>query len=182
MKYLIFSDIHGSAQTTEQILNIFKKEKCDKMIILGDYIYHGPRNPLTQQYNAMKVAELLNAYKDEIIGVRGNCDSEVDQMVLDFPCRNDYALICDNGINIFSTHGHVYGPNDLPTLKPIDLFLYGHTHVCEINKEGNTVVCNPGSITLPRGGNPPSYAIYENKNLTIYNFDTNEVIKILVLE
>lgn len=181
MKYLIFSDIHGSAETTEQILNIFKEKKCDQMIILGDYIYHGPRNPLTQQYNSMKVAELLNAYKDKIIGVRGNCDSEVDQMVLDFPCGNDYALICDNGVNIFATHGHIYGPSNLPTFTSIDLLLYGHTHVYEISKKDDTILCNPGSITLPRGGNPPTYAIYENRNLTIYDFNTDEALKSITI-
>lgn len=168
MKYLIFSDIHGSATRTQEIVNIFQKEMCDRMIILGDVLYHGPRNPLPEGHNPKEVVTLLNDYKDEIICVRGNCEAEVDQMVLAFPCLGDYTVIVDEGIRLFATHGHLYSPEHLPPLVKGDIFLYGHTHLWEIRDQEGIIICNPGSISLPKEGRPATYATYEKGCLSIY--------------
>lgn len=168
MKYLIFSDIHGSATRTKEVLDIFQKEMCDRMIILGDVLYHGPRNPLPEGHNPKEVVTLLNDYKDEIICVRGNCEAEVDQMVLAFPCLGDYTIVVDEGVRLFATHGHHYNPQQLPPLTKRDVFLYGHTHLWEIREQEGIVICNPGSISLPKEGRPATYAIYEKGHLSVY--------------
>ena len=129
MKYLIASDIHGSAYYCRKVLEQFEKEAADKIILLGDILYHGPRNDLPKEYNPKAVTEMLNSVKDKIFCVRGNCEAEVDQMVLDFPVLADYALLCEQGTMIFITHGHLYNLADLPKIGPKDILLHGHTHV-----------------------------------------------------
>lgn len=169
MKYLIISDIHGSLPRLQQVLNFYEKTQCNMLCILGDILNYGPRNGLPDGLNPKGIAELLNHFTDPIIAVRGNCDSEVDQMLLDFPIMADYALIADNGKTLFLTHGHIYNENNLPKGK-FDAFFYGHTHLWKLEKQEMSL-CNTGSITFPKGGNPPTFATYENKNISIYQLN-----------
>lgn len=172
MKYLIISDIHGSLKATQKFLEIFEKEKCDKIICLGDILYHGPRNILLDDYNPKAVIALLNPLADKILACRGNCDAEVDQMVLDFPCQADYTYIVEDGISILANHGHL----NIST-KTYDIALYGHTHIQQLyQKEDGLVVCNPGSVSLPKENSPKGYAIYQNRTIAIFNLDTEEKI------
>lgn len=177
MKYLIFSDCHGSKTRVEQVLEVFKKEKCDRMIILGDVLYHGPRNPLPEGHDPKGVVTLLNEYSDQIICIRGNCDTEVDQMVLDFPCLAEYTIIVEEGKTIFATHGHHYNPENLPKLSPCSAFLYGHTHLWELEEKDNILICNPGSISLPKENRPATYAILENSKISIFNFSGEKLVE-----
>lgn len=169
MKYLIISDIHGSLPRLQQVLDFYEKAQCNMLCILGDILNYGPRNGLPDGLNPKGIAELLNHFTDPFIAVRGNCDSEVDQMLLDFPIMADYALIADNGKTLFLTHGHIYNENNLPKGK-FDAFFYGHTHLWKLEKQEMSL-CNTGSITFPKGGNPPTFATYENKNISIYQLN-----------
>jgi putative phosphoesterase len=168
MKYLICSDLHGSAAAGERLIQRFNEHKCDLMILLGDLLNFGPRNPFPERYSPPQVAELLNGNKDKIIAVRGNCDSEVDQMMFEFPMMADYALIVDEGKRIFATHGHLYNPQNMP-LGKTDFFLYGHTHVRHLEKVGETLICNPGSVSMPKDALAPSYAIYEKGEIKVFD-------------
>ena len=134
MKYFIASDIHGSAYYCQKLTEAYKKEKADKMILLGDILYHGPRNDLPKDYNPKSVIKMLNAIKDDILCVRGNCDAEVDQMVLEFPILADYAIISEGSKSIYITHGHIYNETSLPPIKNGDVLLHGHTHVAGCTK------------------------------------------------
>ncbi len=176
MKYLITSDIHGSASALRQILEHFDAMHCDMLCLLGDFLNYGPRNGLPEGLDAPGVADLLNARKDCIVAVRGNCDSEVDQMLLDFPMLADYALLVDDGVKLFLTHGHLFQPGVRPALS-IDAFFAGHTHLWLLEKsEEGIACCNCGSPTFPKGGNPPTFAVYENKTITVYTID-GEILK-----
>jgi putative phosphoesterase len=166
MRYLICSDLHGSAVATERVLARFGELGCDYLVLLGDLLNFGPRNPFPEGYAPPRVAELLNGYKDKIIAVRGNCDSEVDQMLFEFPMMADYALIVDEGTRIFATHGHIFSPQKMP-VGPTDIFLYGHTHFRHLEKVNETLLCNPGSVALPKDGLLPSIAIYEKGEIKI---------------
>ena len=159
MKLLIASDIHGSAKWCAKLLERFNKEQADKLLLLGDILYHGPRNPLPDEYAPAKVFEMLNAVADKIIAVRGNCDSEVDQMVLAFNVSSDYATVCDGKINLVLSHGH----RIVPPMDKACVFLTGHTHVPlnSLEKEG-FVHLNPGSVSLPKENSPHGYILYEN--------------------
>ncbi len=170
MKYLICTDIHGSAAATGRVIARFNEHNCDYIILLGDILNFGPRNPFPEEYSPPKVAKLLNEYKDKIIGVRGNCDSEVDQMMLEFPMMGDYALIVDEGVKIFATHGHIYCPENMP-VGSVDVFLYGHTHVRHLEKVGETLICNPGSASMPKDKLAPSFAIYEKKGIKVLDLE-----------
>lgn len=178
MKLLLASDTHGSFYYTKILIETFLKEKADKLVLLGDILYHGPRNPLTKDYNPMKVANLLNEYREQIICVRGNCDSEVDQMVLDFPMMSDYTQLVVDNYQFFLTHGHLYQPSDLPNSDKT-IFVFGHIHVPVLEKR-NVYVLNPSSIALPKENNPSTYAIYENHMIQIKTFD-NVIVKELKL-
>lgn len=171
MRTMIISDLHGSEQTTRQALKYFGELNCDRLLILGDILYHGPRNPIPQGHNPQGVVELLNPLKDKIIAVRGNCEAEVDQMLLEFPCMADYALIEEEGIRIFATHGHLYNPGKLPFLPTGALFLYGHTHLWEVCREKGITICNPGSITLPKQGREATFAIYEAGIISVHRLE-----------
>ena len=181
MRALILSDIHGSALAAKQALTFFEKFNCDKIFLLGDTLYHGPRNPLPAGHGPMGVVEALAPYKDRIVAVRGNCDAEIDLMMLDFPIENEYTIVEDNGFNLFLSHGHIYIPECFPrnalesiestgaaqstqSQKPqIDAYLYGHTHVWKLEKNFRDVlIVNPGSTSLPKGGNPPTFGLYES--------------------
>lgn len=175
MKYMIASDIHGSAYYCEKMLEALEKEKADRLVLLGDLLYHGPRNDLPRDYAPKKVIAMLNAVKDRIYSVRGNCDAEVDQMVLDFPVLADYCILDVEGMLIYCSHGHVYHENHLPPLKKGDVFLQGHTHVLQAEKRENYTILNPGSVSLPKEGNIPTYAILENGLFAIRGFDGQAV-------
>lgn len=178
MKLLICSDIHGDLDSMEKILKAYCDESADKILILGDLLYHGPRNDLPETYAPKKVIELLNANKENILTVRGNCDTEVDQMVLNFPILADYAILSLDGLTVFATHGHHHNTETPPPLKSGDILLHGHTHVLKIEEFGseNTYI-NPGSAALPKNNNPRTYMVYENRKFTIKTFDKEIVLE-----
>ncbi len=158
MKLLIASDIHGSAKWCSQLLERFNEEKADKLLLLGDILYHGPRNPLPDEYAPMKVFEMLNDIADKIIAVRGNCDSEVDQMVLDFNVSSDYATVSDGKVNLILSHGH----RVIPPMGKGDVYLTGHTHVpLNVVESEGYVHLNPGSVSLPKENSAHGYILYE---------------------
>ncbi len=175
MKWFIASDIHGSAYWCRKMLESYKAEKADRMLLLGDVLYHGPRNDLPQEYAPKAVIEMLNNIKNEIISVRGNCDTEVDQMVLEFPVLADYAYITDESTTIFATHGHVYNTSKLPPMKNGDILLHGHTHVpvCEVH-EWYTYI-NPGSVSIPKENSHHGYITLENRTFTWKDFEGNTI-------
>lgn len=178
MRYLIASDIHGALPAAEALAACFREEGADRLLLLGDLLYHGPRNPLPEGYAPAEVAKLLNGYADRITAVRGNCDSEVDQMVLDFPCLGDYALVVDGGTTLMLTHGHLDLARVVRGLPPGSFVFSGHTHVKGIGPEvapacvknitaeafptqTEATFVNPGSIGHPKDGSA-SYALWEN--------------------
>ena len=166
MKYLIVSDIHGSCRRLEQVLDFFESEHYDMLVILGDIINYGPRNGLPEGLDAMGIVERLNALANKIVAVRGNCDSEVDQMLLKFPCLADYLVMVVADKRIFLTHGHKYHPENRTPLG-CDAFFYGHTHLQELYKaEDGVLICNTGSITFPKGRNVPTFATID-EDLTV---------------
>ena len=176
MKILICSDIHGDYEAASKTIEVFENEGCERLIILGDILYHGPRNDLPENYAPKKVISLLNEYKDRILAVRGNCDTEVDQMVLDFPVLADYALLLDGEKKFFLTHGHNFNLDNPPPLCKGDVLLHGHTHVLKIEPFGNkNYYINPGSVSLPKESNPKTFAIYENGELRIVDFDKKTI-------
>ena len=160
MKLLIASDIHGSACWCEKLLHLAQREQPDKLILLGDVLYHGPRNDLPLGYAPKQVIAMLEPWKDKILCVRGNCEAEVDQMVLPFPCMATYSQLLVDGRTFFLTHGHHYDPDRLPPLKQGDVFLYGHTHVKLDRMRGEVRCLNPGSVSIPKDGSH-SCLIYE---------------------
>ena len=172
VKWLIASDIHGDAECAEKLVARYRESGAQKLVLLGDILYHGPRNDLPSGYAPKKVIEILNAVKDEILCVRGNCDTEVDQMVLSFPVLADYAYLCADGISFFVTHGHKFNTGALPPLKKGDILLHGHTHIPAFEPFGNeNIYVNPGSVSIPKESSAKSYIIYENKTLTFCNLD-----------
>ena len=162
MKILIASDIHGSAYYCRKLLEAWDRENPDKTVLLGDLLYHGPRNELPKEYDPKQVIPLLNDRRDSLLCVRGNCDTEVDQMVLQFPILADYAWIAADGCSLFATHGHVYHPDHLPPLREGEILLYGHTHVPAWENRGGFRCFNPGSVSIPKGGSQPGYMLYED--------------------
>ena len=171
MKYLIASDIHGSAYYCEKLLNRFKEEKADRLLLLGDLLYHGPRNDLPKGYAPKEVIELLNVHKDVIICVRGNCEAEVDQMVLDFPVMAESCMLSEGRQLIMATHGHIYNLENPPKLKKGDILLHGHTHV-PANVETDTFrYLNPGSVAIPKEGSVHSYMTLEDGQFTWKDLD-----------
>ncbi len=168
MRLLIASDIHGDIESAERIIELFKEERCDKLLLLGDLLYFGPRNQLTDSYNPQAVIKLLNQYKRDILAVRGNCDAEVDQMVLDFPIMADYCYLLLDGLSVFATHGHHHTMDNPPPLRKGEILLHGHTHVIKCVEFGDeNYYLNPGSPTYPKEGNPKTYMIYENRCFTV---------------
>lgn len=164
MKLMIASDIHGSAYFCERLLEAFDQETADRMLLLGDILYHGPRNDLPRGYAPKQVLEMLNAVKTCLFCVRGNCDTEVDQMVLEFPILADYCLLTAGERLIYATHGHRYNLNALPPLQPGDILLHGHTHVPAWERFGDgNLYLNPGSVSIPKNGSPNGYMILENR-------------------
>lgn len=154
MKILIASDIHGSAYYCEKLLDAFAREKADKLLLLGDLLYHGPRNNLPHGHDPKGVIAMLNSLASKILCVRGNCDCEVDQMVLDFPIMAEHCILQMGSRMIFATHGHHYTEKNPPSLSCGDILLTGHTHIAACNVHDNFVYCNPGSVSLPKGDAP----------------------------
>jgi len=180
MRYLFASDIHGSLPALEAVLRVFEAGKYDLLCLLGDHLNYGPRNGLPEGLDPQAVAERLNPLADRIVAVRGNCDSEVDQMLLHFPLLADYALLVDGDKRFFLTHGHVYSPAQLPP-PGFDVLLCGHTHLCRLERlEAGPVLCNTGSPTFPKSGNPPTLATYENGTLALRRTD-GEILQSLII-
>ena len=178
MKLMFASDIHGDIARAKQVFEIYEREGAQKLILLGDLLYFGPRNTLTDGYNPQAVIKLLNENKEKLLCVRGNCDAEVDQMVLPFPILAEYAHFVWDGVRVFATHGHHHNPENLPPmLKKGDVFLYGHTHLYEARRDKKGILLlNPGSVSLPKGGNEKTYMIYEDHRFSILTLDGDETI------
>ncbi|MCP4118835.1 MAG: phosphodiesterase [Desulfobacteraceae bacterium] len=178
MKLMFIADIHGDRQCLAQALEMFQTEEADYLLVLGDALYHGPRNPIPGGYDPKAACELLNRFRDKIIAVRGNCDSEVDQMVLTYPMMGDYAMVLDQGRRFFLTHGHRY-PVAQASLGPGDVYAYGHIHypVCEQNDEG-VFVFNPGSISMPKNQSVRSYGIYGNSTLSVKDLEGRTLLSL----
>ncbi len=166
MKLIIASDIHGSAFWCGKLMEVIEAEQPDKVVLLGDLLYHGPRNDLPRDYAPKKVIPMLSSLKEKIIAVRGNCEAEVDQMVLPFPCLADYALLNCDGLTMYLTHGHHANPNSLPPLEQGTVFLYGHTHVKQDAVVEGIRCINPGSVSIPKDGSH-SCMVYENGTFTV---------------
>lgn len=169
MKLFIASDIHGSAYWCKKMVDAFKNSGAEKLILLGDILYHGPRNDLPRDYAPKEVISMLNPLKNYILCVRGNCDTEVDQMVLDFPVLADYAWICCDGKQIFATHGHKFNCENLPPLNNGDILLHGHTHVPIIKKYDDFTYVNPGSVSIPKENSDHSYLILSDGEFKFYS-------------
>ncbi len=162
MKILFMGDLHGSAPRTRQLLDVAEKHHVDMIALLGDILYHGPRNPMTEGYDPKSTAQMLNQWKHRIVAVRGNCDGEVDQTLLEFPMRSDFAWLVVEGKRIFLTHGHLWNPESLPPLVPGDVFAYGHVHYPSARMENGIHIWNPGCPCLPKDGSVAGYGMYEN--------------------
>ena len=171
MKLMIASDLHGSAYYTQALLRRMEDEKPAKLVLLGDILYHGPRNDLPEGYAPKKVIAMLNPLASSIIAVRGNCEAEVDQMVLNFPVMADYALIEAENRMIFATHGHIYNENNLPPLAKGSVLLHGHTHVPKCVEHEDYVCMNPGSVSIPKEGSWHGYMTLENGKLRWLDLD-----------
>lgn len=174
MKFLIASDIHGSAYFAKELMKRFEAEACDRMLLLGDILYHGPRNDLPKDYAPKAVIEMLNSVSDRILSVRGNCDSEVDEMVLDFPVLADYALVSVGDRTLFLTHGH---KNVEKARTNGNIILSGHTHIPECLEENGVVMINPGSVSIPKENSPYSYMTFDGSEFLWKNIETGEVYK-----
>lgn len=170
MKYLILSDIHGCRPALEKALAFGDAHGCNQILIIGDILNYGPRNRIPEGIDAPGIVALLNERADRIVAVRGNCDAEVDQMLLQFPCLADYALLIDEGKRFILTHGHKYSDDNLPPGR-YDAVITGHTHLWKLEQKDGTTYLNTGSITFPKGGNPPTLATYAGGLLTVYTLD-----------
>ena len=174
MKWLIASDIHGDSACCKSLLEVFEKENADRLLLLGDLLYHGPRNDLPEGYDPKAVIALLNAEKEKIFCVRGNCEAEVDQMVLDFPVLADYCLLEAGKHLVFATHGHLFNLQSPPKIKPGDILLHGHTHVPAKDGSHGFWYLNPGSVSLPKENTPKSFMTLENDTFFWKTLDGGE--------
>jgi len=173
MKWFVFSDLHGSAYWCRKTLEAFDREQADRMLFLGDILNHGPRNALPEEYDPPAVIDMLNARRDSIIAIKGNCDSDVDSMVMDFPVSADFAVITAGERTIYVTHGHVYNEKNLPPMCIGDILMCGHTHVPACNDHGDYVYVNPGSVSIPKGDSWNSYMIITDEEMAWKDMDGN---------
>ncbi len=173
MKWFIASDIHGSAYYCKELIKAFEREQAHKILLLGDILYHGPRNDLPKDYSPKEVITMLNALKNNIVCVRGNCDTEVDQMVLDFPVLADYCIIDLGEQLLYATHGHIYNEEKLPPLKQGDILLCGHTHIPKCTNHGKYIYMNPGSVSIPKEESRHGYMTIENGDFLWKDLDGN---------
>ena len=174
MRFLIASDIHGAEESAERIKELYESGSYDKLLLLGDLLYHGPRNDLPPSYNPKKVIGILSSLKESIISVRGNCEAEVDQMVLPFPVLSESAVVFADGHTIFMTHGHIYTPEKHP--EGFDAFFSGHTHIPVLEKRDGMIYLNPGSVSIPKGGFPASYATWNDGTIEVKELMTGRII------
>ena len=182
MKWMIASDLHGSAYYCRKMLEAFERERADRLFLLGDLLYHGPRNDLPREYAPKEVIPLLNGKKEKLLCVRGNCDAEVDQMVLEFPVLADYAVLPVGRRLIYATHGHIYHVNNLPPLTPGDVLLHGHTHVPAWTEFGQgNLYLNPGSVSIPKEDSPHSYMTLEENTMQWKELESSAVFHELTL-
>lgn len=182
MKWMIASDLHGSAYCCRKMLEAFEREGADRLFLLGDLLYHGPRNDLPREYAPKEVIPLLNGKKEKLLCVRGNCDAEVDQMVLEFPVLADYAVLPVGQRLIYATHGHIYHVKNLPPLAPGDVLLHGHTHVPAWTEFGQgNLYLNPGSVSIPKENSPHSYMILEGNTMQWKELESSAVFHELTL-
>ena len=175
MKLMFASDIHGSYPSASQMLRRFDEEGAERLILLGDILYHGPRNDLPAGYVPKEVIRLLNERKDKLFCVRGNCDTEVDQMVLEFPVLAEYALMYLEGRTVFITHGHKFNTANPPLIGKGDILIHGHTHVQAVDTSNDYVYINPGSVSIPKENKEKSYMIYEDGVFKIKNLHDGSV-------
>ena len=175
MKWMIASDLHGSAYYCRKMLEAFEREGADRLFLLGDLLYHGPRNDLPREYAPKEVIPLLNEKREKLLCVRGNCDAEVDQMVLEFPVLADYAVLPVGRRLIYATHGHIYHVKNLPPLAPGDVLLHGHTHIPALEQKSDYIYANPGSVTLPMQNSARSYLLLEDGVLSLRLLDGTEM-------
>lgn len=182
MKWMIASDLHGSAYYCRQMLEAFEREGADRLFLLGDLLYHGPRNDLPREYAPKEAIPLLNGKKEKLLCVRGNCDAEVDQMVLEFPVLADYAVLPVGRRLIYATHGHIYHVKNLPPLAPGDVLLHGHTHVPAWTEFGQgNLYLNPGSVSIPKENSPHSYMTLEGNTMQWKELESSAVFHELTL-
>ena len=182
MKWMIASDLHGSAYYCRKMLEAFEREGADRLFLLGDLLYHGPRNDLPREYAPKEVIPLLNGKKEKLLCVRGNCDAEVDQMVLEFPMLADYAVLPVGRRLIYATHGHIYHVKNLPPLAPGDVLLHGHTHVPAWTEFGQgNLYLNPGSVSIPKENSPHSYMTLEGNTMQWKELESSAVFHELTL-
>lgn len=182
MKWMIASDLHGSAYYCRKMLEAFEREGADRLFLLGDLLYHGPRNDLPREYAPKEVIPLLNGKKEKLLCVRGNCDAEVDQMVLEFPVLADYAVLPVGQRLIYATHGHIYHVKNLPPLAPGDVLLHGHTHVPAWTEFGQrNLYLNPGSVSIPKENSPHSYMTLEGNTMQWKELESSAVFHELTL-
>ena len=182
MKWMIASDLHGSAYYCRKMLEAFEREGADRLFLLGDLLYHGPRNDLPREYAPKEVIPLLNGKKEKLLCVRGNCDAEVDQMVLEFPVLADYAVLPVGQRLIYATHGHIYHVKNLPPLAPGDALLHGHTHVPAWTEFGQgNLYLNPGSVSIPKENSPHSYMTLEENTMQWKELESSAVFHELTL-
>ena len=182
MKWMIASDLHGSAYYCRKMLEAFEREGADRLFLLGDLLYHGPRNDLPREYAPKEVIPLLNGKKEKLLCVRGNCDAEVDQMVLEFPVLADYAVLPVGQRLIYATHGHIYHVKNLPPLAPGNVLLHGHTHVPAWTEFGQgNLYLNPGSVSIPKENNPHSYMTLEGNTMQWKELESSAVFHELTL-
>lgn len=176
MKWMVASDIHGSLYYCKKLLSAYDREGADRLLLLGDVLYHGPRNDLPRDYEPKKVIELLNERKEDILCIRGNCDTEVDQMVLEFPIMAEYCVISLENKLIYATHGHVFGENNPPLLHQGDILLCGHTHVPKCMEYEKFIYMNPGSVSIPKENSHHGYMTIENGKFLWKDMD-GQVVK-----
>ncbi len=182
MKWMIASDLHGSAYYCRKMLEAFERERADRLFLLGDLLYHGPRNDLPREYAPKEVIPLLNGKKEKLLCVRGNCDAEVDQMVLEFPVLADYAVLPVGRRLIYATHGHIYHVKNLPPLAPGDVLLHGHTHVPAWTEFGQgNLYLNSGSVSIPKENSPHSYMTLEGNTMQWKELESSAVFHELTL-
>ena len=182
MKWMIASDLHGSAYYCRKMLEAFEREGADRLLLLGDLLYHGPRNDQPREYAPKEVIPLLNGKKEKLLCVRGNCDAEVDQMVLEFPVLADYAVLPVGQRLIYATHGHIYNMKNLPPLAPGDVLLHGHTHVPAWTEFGQgNLYLNPGSVSIPKENSPHSYMTLEGNTKQWKELESSAVFHELTL-
>ena len=180
MKVLFFSDIHGVADNLEKLLNFIEELKPDQLVLLGDALYHGPRNGVPESYDGPHTASLLNSLWDKIIAVRGNCDAEVDQMLINFPIMSDYAQLITPNKVFFLTHGHLWNENNLPNLAKGSVLAHGHTHIPVLKTLDNGItIFNPGSLSLPKGGFPKTFGFYDGEELSVRLLEDGSILELI---